>query len=166
MWYTGEAKRKAILIPFSISRSSCGIAIHVLDFLSSSPLARVFPTRTISASHDAVVTLSRVLRYEITFIEELTRLKRLHRYWISLKCDKRKFANCFGTSFMWNSLWQFSIQVYDWLWDRIVNRIFVIIFARYRSLNCSYSLCNLFLSFRWKQLFLYFMSNCISCMNF
>lgn len=86
-------------------------AVYVLNLLSSSPLARVFP-RTISASHDTVVTLSLVLRYEITFIEELTRLKRLHRYWISLKCDKRKFANCFETLFMRDSLWQFSILLY------------------------------------------------------
>lgn len=57
---------------------------------------------------------------------ELTRLKRLHRYWVLLKRNKRKFADCFGTSFMRNSLWQFSIQVRLTSRDQMVNRIFAI----------------------------------------
>lgn len=59
---TPKAKRKAILIPFSISCSPCSIVIRALpiSFLLF-PLysSRVFSTRTIYVLHDVAVTFLR-----------------------------------------------------------------------------------------------------------
>lgn len=76
---TPKAKRKAILIPFSISRSPRGIAIRSPTIpLLLFPLysSRVFSTPTISVLHDTAITLLRVPLWNYIY-RELTRLKRL-----------------------------------------------------------------------------------------
>jgi len=82
------------------------LAVRVLfpqfpTFFTHPTSLRVFSTQTISVLHDTAITLLHVPLWNYIY-RELTRLKRLRRYWVLLKRDKRKFANYFETLFMKN----------------------------------------------------------------